>query len=235
MSAPAALDATLVRHYGAEGGRHAHEHAQVLLGLEGTLQMEVEGRAAWVDAACGLVVPAGATHAYRAERAARVLVLDCAPGPATERLRRFALPPDWQARWLHRAAAPHALADTLLERVAGAPTLAARRRIDLAALAERIDADLARRWTVADLAAACCLSPQRLRARFAEALGLAPLEFVRARRLDRAAQLLRQGLALDAVALQVGYGGASALSAALRRERDTGARELRRRRALRES
>jgi AraC-like DNA-binding protein len=226
MSAPV-LDPTLVRHYGSEGGRHAHEHAQILFGLDGTLQLEVEGRPAWVDATCGLVVPAGAMHAYRAERATRVLVLDCTPGPATDRLRRFALPPGWHAGPLDP--------ETLLDALVGAPTLATRRRIDLDALAALVDADLAHPWTVAELAAACCLSPQRLRARFAEALGLAPLEFVRTRRLDRAVRLLRQGHALEAVALQVGYAGASALSAALRRERDTGARDLRRRRAFRES
>jgi AraC-like DNA-binding protein len=199
----------------------------VLFGLDGTLQMEVEGCRAWVDATCGLVIPAGATHAYSAEQATRVLVLDCKPGPATERLRPFALTPGWHAF-------PHDR-ETLLDALAHAPTLATRRRIDLEALAGRIDADLVRRWTVADLASVCCLSPQRLRARFAEALGLSPMDFVRARRLDRASQLLRQGCALDAVALQVGYGGASALSAAMRRERDTGARDLRQRRAFRES
>lgn len=218
------LDSTLVRHYSSEGGRHAHEHAQVLLGLSGTLKMEVEGRGTWVDATCGLVIPAGSDHAYCAGQAARVVVLDCEPGPATERLRSFALAPGWQAM--------HHDLETLLEALVQAPTLAIRRRIDLEALAERIDADLARGWTVADLAALCCLSPQRLRARFAKALGLGPMDFVRARRLDRATQLLRQGQALDAVALQVGYGGASALSAALRRERDTGARDLRQGRAF---
>lgn len=226
MSTPA-LDPTLVRRYDREGGRHAHDHAQVLFGISGTLQLEVEGRGTWVDASCGLVVPAGATHAYRALRAADVLVLDGLTGPATERLRRFALPRGWHRSRLDR--------ETLLHTLLDAPTLAPRRRIDLDALAERIDADLARDWTVADLAAACCLSPQRLRARFAQALGQSPLDFVRARRLDRAEQLLRRGLALDAAAAQVGYGRASALSAALRRERGTGARELRRGRALLET
>lgn len=216
---PATLDPTLVRHYGAEGGRHAHEHAQVLFGLDGTLQMEVEGHAAWVDASCGLVIPAGAEHSYGAAGRARVLVLDVAPRRGTERLRRFALPPGWRQQALDR--------EGLLATLAGAPTLAHRRRIDRDALAARIDADLARRWTVADLADACCLSPQRLRARFQAAWGESPLDFVRARRLDHAARLLRQGLALDAVALQVGYGSASALSAALRRERSLGARALR--------
>ena len=214
----AALDPALVRHYGAEPGRHAHDHAQVLLGLEGCLQMEVDGHAAFVDAACGLVVPAGAMHAYHAERAARMLVLDCAAGPGMERLRRFALPAGWRA--LGR--------DALLVALGAAPTLQPRRRIDLAALTERIDANLAHPWSAADLAAACHLSPQRLRARFAELAGMAPQEFVRARRLDRAAQLLGQGWSLEAAALQVGYASASALSFALRRDRATGARELRR-------
>jgi AraC-like DNA-binding protein len=230
MAAPLPpTDPTLVRHYGSEGGRHAHEHAQVLFGLQGTLELEVEGRAAWVDASCGLVVPAGASHAYRADGAACVLVLDCAPDRSTDRLRRFALAPGWQRRL------PAVDAGALLQTLADAPTLAQRRRIDVDALLRRIDADPARDWTVADLAAACHLSPQRLRARFAEALGQAPLAVVRARRLDQAARLLRQGLALEAVALQVGYAGASALSAALRRERGTGARDLRPRRALRAS
>lgn len=217
----------LVRHYGTEGGRHAHDHAQVLFGLAGTLELEVRGRPAWVDAACGLVVPAGELHAYRARGAAQVLVLDCPPGPATARLRRFALPPGWQTQ----ADDLHGLLEALVD----APALGQRRRIDLDALADRIDADLARHWTAADLAAAACLSPQRLRARFAQALGCSPLDFVRQRRLNQATRLLRQGLALEAVALAVGYGSASALSAALRRERGTGARALRRTRALRAS
>lgn len=218
MAMPA-LDPTLVRHYGAESACHAHDHAQVLFGLQGTLQMEVQGRAAYVDASCGLVVPPGVEHAYRAPGEARVLVLDLEAGPATDRLRRFALPAGWPAAGVDRA--------TLLAVLGQAPTLAARRRVDLQALAARVDADLAHPWTLADLAAACHLSPQRLRARFAEAPGLSPLAFVRARRLDAAERLLRRGLSLDAVALQVGYGSASALSAAMRRERATGARALR--------
>ena len=145
----------------------------------------------------------------------------------TQRLRQFALPSNWRKSALD--------IETLVDTLAGASALRARRRIDLDALAERIDADLSRNWTVVELAAACCLSPQRLRARFAQGLGQSPLAFVRARRLNRAEQLLRLGFSLDTVAAQVGYAGASALSAALRRERQSGARELRRRRAFLES
>lgn len=217
-------DPTLVRHYGGETGRHAHDHAQVLLGLDGTLTLEVNGHAAVVDAQHGLVVPAGAEHSYRADGArgcARVLVLDTPAAPGTDRLRRFVLPPGWRGRVHDRA--------SLLAALDAAPAWRQRRRLDLEALVARIDADLAHPWTADELAAACHLSPQRLRARFVEATGLPPLAFVRARRLERAASLLRQGWPLEAAALQVGYATASALSYALRRDRDTGARDLRRR------
>lgn len=228
MPAEPRVDPTLLRHYGAEGGRHAHAHAQVLFGWDGALELEVDGRAAWVDASCGLVVPAGTLHAYRAPRPARVLVLDCDSGPLTERVRRFALAPDWRRRTIDR--------DTLFAALGGAPTRGTRRRLDLAALVERIDAELAHDWTVHELAAACHLSPQRLRARFAELGSTTPLGLVRERRLAQAADRLAQGWTLEATALAVGYADASALSAALRREHATGARALRReRRALRTS
>ena len=216
-----------VRCYDRIGDTHAHAHAQVLFGLKGALQVEVNGHSAWVDATCGLVVPAGTTHAYCAEGTAQVLVVDDLTGPATERFRPFALPPGWLQAGLGT--------DTLLDTLLGAATIRARRRIDLDALTERIDADLGRDWTVADLAAACCLSPQRLRARFAQSLGQSPQAFVRSRRLLRAEQLLRRGFPLDVVAVQVGYGGASALSVALRRERGSGVRQLRQKRAFLES
>lgn len=221
------FDPNSVRRYDREGGKHAHDHAQVLFGVSGTLHVEVEGRGAWVDATSGLVVPPGASHTYCAERTARVLVLDDLTGPATERLRRFELPRGWQKGKMG--------ADTLVETLLGAATIRARRRLDLEALGECIDADLGRAWRVDDLAAVCSLSPQRLRARFAQALGQSPQAFVRARRLNRAEELLRRGLPLETVALQVGYSAASALSAALRRDRDTGARSLRKRRAFLES
>jgi len=213
----AVLDATLVRCYGVDPGCHAHDHSQVLFGVDGSLELEVEGHAAFVDAASGLVVPAGSIHTYQAVRGARVLVLDCAEGPGTDRFRRFALPAGWRA--LGR--------DALLEGLGAARTLQPRRRIDLAALAECIDAAPARPWTVAELADACHLSSQRFRARFAELTGLSPMAFVRMRRLAQAERLLRHGWSLEAVALQVGYASASALSFALRRDRDTGARALR--------
>jgi AraC-like DNA-binding protein len=216
------FDAALVRCYSGEYPMHRHDHAQVLLGLQGSLQLDVDGQAAYVDASCGLVVPAGASHGYMAQGTARVVVLDCDPGPSTDRFRRFSLPMHWPR------GRPHGDAAALLAALDALPTVQARRRIDLDALARRVDADLARAWTLADLAALCHLSPQRLRARFTELAGASPLAWLRKRRLDEAQRLLGLGWALDATALRVGYASASALSYALRRDRATGARALRR-------
>ncbi len=221
MNSSHADTAISVRAYRGEYGTHRHAHAQVLVGFRGSLQLEVEGRPAFVDPSCGLVIPAGAGHGYLAETPAEVMVLDCDAARATERLRRFALP----SRWPSEAAAW--TAERLLLELLGAPTLQTRRRLDLAALAQRVDAELHRDWTVAALANLCRFSPQRFRARFAELTGLSPLAWVRQRRLDEAQRQLRAGLPLDTVALQVGYASASALCFALRRERGIGARQLR--------
>jgi hypothetical protein len=53
------------RRYSGSFDAHAHVHAQVLVGLQGHLELEVESRAAFVDAACGLIVPAWSSWCVR--------------------------------------------------------------------------------------------------------------------------------------------------------------------------
>lgn len=229
LRAALAADSRLsVRVYRGNYASHCHAHAQVLLGLRGSLQLEVDGRPAFVDPSCGLVIPAGCSHGYRAETAAQMLVLDCEPEHGTDRLRRFALPLQWPSQWTAQCPAQRALtAHRVLQELLQAPTLQTRRRLDLALLAAQVDAALHQGWTVAQLAALCRFSPQRFRARFLELTGLPPLAWVRQRRLDEAQRQLRVGLPLDVVALRVGYASASALCFALRRDRSVGARGLR--------
>lgn len=43
---PLPSHALSLRRYGASRGSHAHEHFQVLVGLDGVLELEVEGAAA---------------------------------------------------------------------------------------------------------------------------------------------------------------------------------------------
>jgi AraC-like DNA-binding protein len=199
-----------VRRYAGEHQSHAHVHAQVLYALEGRMELEVAGRAAFVDTACGLVVPAGTAHGFLARPGTRIFVIDAPPHAATDRVRRFAVPPG-----ARHACDPAAHLALLLQ----APRVLARRGLDLAAL----QAD----WPTARMARLFHLSAPRFHARLAELTGATPQAWLRARRLDMAAAALARGLPLEATALRTGYASASALAYALRRERGVGARALR--------
>lgn len=210
-----------LRRYTGEYGAHEHEHAQVLVGLSGRLELELDGRAAYVDASCGLIVPAGVAHGYLAQAPAKVLVIESPERAGLARIRKFAPPAHWKdARRAFDAA-------TAVDELAGTGTLLQRRPIDLELLQARVDGELHADWSTARLAALCQLSPQRFHARFTELTGIAPAAFVRTRRLDEAQRLLGAGINLEAAALQVGYASASALAFALRRERGVSARSLR--------
>lgn len=211
-----------LRRYAGEYVAHAHGFAQVLVGLAGRLDLELDGRAAYVDTASALIVPAGVSHAYLAERPAQVLVIEASGSDALVRWRRFVPPASWrlQGGALDVAAA--------LRDLAGAATVLPRRPLVLHRLDAAIDAELHGTWTTARMAALTHLSAQRFHPRFVELTGQTPGAYVRQRRLDRAQQLLRAGIGLEAAALHVGYASASALAYALRRERGVGARSLRR-------
>lgn len=218
MSSPLLEPVATLRRYLGAHEPHEHAHAQLLFGLQGRLELEVEGRAALVDPGAGLVVPPGAWHAYEARHEARVWVVDAPAGPALDRLRCFALPAGW---------VPPVHAAALLALAAEAPRLRARRRLDPARLEQALAGRLHEDWPNPRLAALYALSVPRFHARWLVLTGLAPQAWLRARRLDVASALLKSGLTLDAAALQVGYAGASALAFALRRERGLGARALR--------
>ncbi len=217
---PSTADATL-RRYSGEYSAHSHDFAQVLIGLNGRMELELDGRGTYVDGASALVVPAGVTHSYLAQREAGMLVIDSPLRDGLERVRRFVPPPHWKD--LRRRFD----AEAALHEMAGTSTLLQRRPIDLDMLNEHIGRKLHRDWSTAQLATLCQLSPQRFHARFMELTGLTPAAHVRRCRLDEAQRLLRAGLSLEASALQVGYASASALAYALRRERGVGARALR--------
>lgn len=213
-----------IRAYADEHAVHAHDHGQLLYALQGSMEVEVQGHLALVDACCGLWIPAGCAHGYGAAPGAQMLVMDVGRGlltPALERQRSFRVPP--AARCAPAAMAwPQRLALLL-----AAPSLQARRRLDSLALARRVQAALHEDWPTARLAALCHLSPQRFHARWLELLGQTPQQWLRQLRLERAEQELAAGRRLDATALVCGYASASALAYALRRDRGSSARQLR--------
>lgn len=88
----------------------------------------------------------------------------------------------------------------------------------LAPALRALHGDVARAWTVDQLAKVAGLSRSGFFERFARTLGLPPMEYLLAWRMAVAKDLLRQpALGLAEVAARVGYGSASSFSTAFRR------------------
>ena len=227
MAAPGHLS---LRSYGASPGSHAHDHFQVLVGLEGVLELEVEGRGRRIGAGDGFLVAPGDTHDFESAGGSRCLVLDtrldlwslCAPAPARAAQMLPLASYLAQALLLHQPlAALHGPA-LLLEawkQSTGLPQRKPRRRIDWAALAAWTQMRLHTPLTVADLAAQVHLSPSQFALRCHEAHGMSAMQWLRRQRLDRAQLLRDAGLPVADVARRTGYRSPSALTAAMRRQR----------------
>lgn len=88
----------------------------------------------------------------------------------------------------------------------------------LAAVLKQIHAHVERAWTVADLAQVAALSRSAFHDRFTRTVGVAPMEYLLAWRMQIAKQLLRhERLPVAEVAERIGYGSASTFSVAFSR------------------
>jgi AraC-like DNA-binding protein len=210
-----------IRAYSGEQTVHSHDHAQVLFAWRGRMELQIGAAAGFSDSSCGLIIPAGVTHAYAASPDLRMVVIDVAPDRGLDRTRRFAVTPDV------RELAASVRADELLAAILQTPRAGVRRGIALDRLRAELAGALYEPWTTARMAERCLLSPQRFHARLLELTGSSPQAWLRTLRLDEAQRLLRRGLTLEAAAARVGYRSASALAHAMRRDRATGARDLR--------
>lgn len=88
----------------------------------------------------------------------------------------------------------------------------------LAVALRRMHAQVERPWTVAQLAAAAALSRSAFFERFSRVVGMAPMEYLLAWRMELAKDLLRLGeLSVAEIGERVGYGSGSAFSVAFAR------------------
>ena len=166
-----------------------------------------------------LIVPAGLSHSSATRHGAGVCVVDTAAA-GLDRLQAFA--------WAGRGAVHAPSVTAWLDWARGAPRMPPRRRLEVAALERAVAAALHEAWPVTRLAACVALSVPQFHARWRALTGQTPQAWLRDLRLNAAERLLRAGWPGDTVAAQVGYFSASALLHALRRERSTGPRHLRR-------
>lgn len=210
-----------IRRYSGEQWSHAHEHAQILFAVQGRMELEAGGRAYFADPSCGMIIPAGVDHAFLAQRDTRMVVIDVPEQLSVKGLRQFAVTSSIRNDAKQLGIAPQ------LSQFLEARSISARRGIDLLRLDTALERSLHEPWDTARMAKLFFLSPQRFHMRLLELCGQTPAAYLRIRRLDAAERLLRAGVLMETVALQVGYNSASALGFALRRDRNLSTRVIR--------
>ena len=230
-----------LRHYLEAPIAHSHDHAQLVFGLSGHLELEVDGRGSQVRESSVMVLPFSTHHACGSRDGSRCLVLDVPTehwvvqclgehADASRRLlgqpSRLTLNPRQSqlVQWL-----AHSPVDDPLIVQQGAVLLLASlnhpqaksqpgRRLPYAAFNAHIQRHAARPLQVADLARIADLSVPRLHARFMAECGQTPMDYLRSRRLHMALRLLREtSLPIGEIAERVGYASQSAFCAAMLR------------------
>ena len=216
-----------LRHYSHDQIVHSHDHAQLVLGLSGCLEFEVEGRGSRVLRQTFAVVPAQARHACSSPAGSRCLVLDLpcdgslllGLGEHAEAGRRLFERP--QA--LSLTPAQGQLVNWLASGPINDPVIAHQ------GLDAYLDRHAAHPLQVADLARLAGLSVARFHSLFLAETGQTPMDYARSRRLHQAHELLLESsLAVGEIAARVGYASQSAFTAALVREFGVTPRQLRR-------
>jgi AraC-like DNA-binding protein len=217
-----------LRRYGGSRGSHAHEHFQVLWGWHGALELEIEGRGLCMTSGRAAVIAPGDRHDFWSNAGSACFVIDSFDAsPVLAALAGRVVDTDASALHLLRfLSSRHTLDDEwqapaaamLLSTLpAHPPARSLARRIDWPAIDAWIDAHIAEPIAVAQLAALACLSPSQFAARCADDTGIAPIAYVRERRLQLARRLRAEGWPVQRIAERCGYRSPSALTAALRR------------------
>ena len=108
--------------------------------------------------------------------------------------------------------------ETIVEDGLRAGLFAGLRDLHIAKAMRAMHADVRRRWTVASLAAIAGMSRSAFAARFRAAVGYGPIDYLGRWRMALAKDALSRGCkSLDRLAMEIGYGSASAFSTAFRR------------------
>ena len=230
-----------LRHYLEAPIAHSHDHAQLVFGLSGHLDFEVDGRGSQVRESSVMVLPFCAHHACGSRDGSRCLVLDVPTehwllqslGEHADASRRLLDQPTRLAldsrqsqlvQWL-----AHSPMDDPLIAQQGAVLLLASlnhplaqplpgRRLPYTAFNAHIERHAAHPLQVADLARIAGLSVARLHARFMAECGQTPMDYIRRHRLHMALGLLRRTpLPIGEIAERIGYTSQSAFAAAMLR------------------
>lgn len=208
---------------GIHPGVHSHTWHELVLILEGTYRVEVEGVAYTGGPGASFCYAAGRVHRPTGEGGLRLLLVWWRDDPDIARRPlcgedgdgRLAAACHWLWEWAHHPGPPPPVVDSLLQvvlhlhgqdrsQLAGGVVARAR---------AYLEQNLAHSPRLADLSRAVGMGPAQLNRRFRSELGIAPMQLLRRLRLERAVALLRDGsLSVAEIARSVGYRSPSHLS-----------------------
>jgi AraC-like DNA-binding protein/mannose-6-phosphate isomerase-like protein (cupin superfamily) len=235
MTSRRTLECALLRHYGASPGSHSHDHFQILWGLSGALDPEVDGRSVRVAPGSGCVIAPGDRHDFQSSRGSVYQLLDSEnPGwPQCSSRQRTSAPPADALRLAQYLASalrhgrpfdqtlgPALLREAWLSGTAPPSPRgsgARRRFFDWTALQQWVTHHWHDKLTVGELAERVHLSPSQFAARCREDHGMGAMSWLRSHRLAHAVSLRDTGMAVAEVARRTGYRSPPALTAAMRR------------------
>jgi AraC-like DNA-binding protein len=232
MSAPLHRPAVSLRRYEAAQASDVHDFHQIVLGLDGSMEMAVDGNGARIDCSGAWIIPAGARHDYWADGDNRQLVIDL---PATsvavperyfERARAVAIDSrvtQAVAEVARRASGDTPFSDRFAWQAAahlcGAlmhdtdDSIDMMRGLDFARIDRWLRLHLSEPLRIADLAVHCGFGMRRFHQLFNEAFGETPHRYLHRLRLDTALTLLADPRAtLTDIALDVGFADQSAFT-----------------------
>jgi AraC-like DNA-binding protein len=233
-----------LRRYGEIEASDLHDFHQVVLGLDGSMIMTVDGVGQEIDAGSAWLIPAGAQHDYAGIGENRQLVLDLPASSLAVPQRLFdkarAVSVDASLTRLVHSIAAGAIggmqaSDDLAKRRfhwdAAAQLCAAMLAdggttqadamgagLDFARIDRWLRAHLSEPLRIADLATHCGFGMRRFHQLFIEAFGETPHRYLQRLRLDTSVTLLADPRrSLTEIALEVGFGDQSAYTHAFTR------------------
>ncbi|HSH48537.1 MAG TPA: AraC family transcriptional regulator [Halomonas sp.] len=218
-----------------------HSFHQLLLGLDGHVELDVEGRALRVSPGVLMPVASGDHHHYLAPGANRVLVLDL-PENWCETLslswlfmtggKGWRLPTAMRNRAVSLAGNSEILVDWLCGLSGNVGRRVTPPRLRLLSLLPMVRANLSHPWRIAELAAHCHLAEASFSRQFRALMGVSPYAWLVGERLQRARRLmLTTNALLTEVALACGFADAAHFSRVFREHHDASPRSWRNRHA----
>lgn len=211
-----------LRSYTSETCRHSHEFTQLVLPIKGSLELEVDGQAGYVDAQKGACIHANMEHCFNSGHDNLFLVVDFPETHChlnTQDLSPFLdLNPEIQTyiAFAHSylAKQQNLMMDNLLFQTLIQLLPSKTLQDNSVILAKQwLDKNFANPINITQLAQYCHLSSSQLQRRFKRITGCSLAEYWRMKKLEYAKILLGQtSLSIEDIAYKIGYENLPAFS-----------------------